>query len=234
MPLPPVSAECVSVFLCLFSEGRSVAVATDSTSTDWCFNTLSICICRFQFQCMSLKVFSQLQQHIQTPNFTILFPSIIWRFLLRVCSYFIHTDIYNNLFLKTLLKCVSFKSCEFVSPLQQYLHTQKSYSFIPLYILKDFTEGFVHISFTLFYFNTLSICFSRFRPFSQNEFFLHFSSTYIHQNLEFYSSLYSEGFYRRVCSYFIHNDLYNISLLKTWRKCVCFLSVDSIFWFMAW
>ncbi len=35
---------------------------------------------------------------------------------------------------------------------------------------------------------------------SQNEFYLHFSNTYIHLNLQFYSYLYSESFYWRVCS----------------------------------
>ncbi len=34
--------------------------------------------------------------------------------------------------------------------------------------------------------------------------FIHFCSTYIDQNLEVYSYLYSEGIYRRVCSYIIH------------------------------
>ncbi len=43
-----------------------------------------------------------------------------------------------------------FKDYEFVSPFQQHLHTN-TYSLIPLYILKDFTEGFVHISFTFIY-----------------------------------------------------------------------------------
>ncbi len=38
-------------------------------------------------------------------------------------------------------------------------------------------------------------------------FFLHFSSIYIHQTLQFYSYL---GFYRGVCSYIILPDLYNI------------------------
>ncbi len=35
---------------------------------------------------------------------------------------------------------------------------------------------------------------------SQNEFYLHFSNTYMHLNLQFYSYLYSEGLYWRVCS----------------------------------
>ncbi len=47
-------------------------------------------------------------------------------------------------------------------------------------------------------------------------FFLHFSSTYINQNLQFYSYLCYEGFYWGVCSYIIHTDLYNILPLKTW------------------
>ncbi len=42
------------------------------------------------------------------------------------------------------------------------------------------------------------------------EFYLHFSSTYRHQNLECYSSLYSEGFYCGVCSYFTHINYYSI------------------------
>ncbi len=58
--------------------------------------------------------------------------------------------------------------------------------------------------------------------------FLHFSSTYIHQDLEIYSSLYSEGFYRRVCLYIICPGLYNILFLKTWRKCT-FLKAVSLF-----
>ncbi len=35
-----------------------------------------------------------------------------------------------------------------------------------------------------------------------------------------------------VCSYFSHTDLYKIWFIKKWCKCVYFLSVDSIFWFM--
>ncbi len=45
-------------------------------------------------------------------------------------------------------------------------------------------------------------------------FFLHFSSTYIHQTLQFYSYLSSEGFYW-VCSYIIHTDLYNMVKMST-------------------
>ncbi len=58
--------------------------------------------------------------------------------------------------------------------------------------------------------------------------FLHFSSTDIHQNLELYSSLYSEGFYLGICLYFIHTGFYNILFLKTWRKCL-YLKVISLF-----
>ncbi len=58
--------------------------------------------------------------------------------------------------------------------------------------------------------------------------FLHFSITFIHQTLQFYSSLYSEGFYWGVCSYFIHVDLYNILFLKTRQKCI-YLKAMSLF-----
>ncbi len=74
----------------------------------------------------------------------------------RVCSYIIHTDLYNILFLKNRQKCIFFKGCEF---------------------------------------------------------FLHFSSTYMHQNLGVYSYLYSEDIYHGVCSYFIRLVLfYNLSI----------------------
>ncbi len=60
--------------------------------------------------------------------------------------------------------------------------------------------------------------------------FLHFSSTYMHQHLQFNSSLYSELFYWGVCSYITHTDLYNILFVKTWCEIVIF----SIFTFMEW
>ncbi len=43
-------------------------------------------------------------------------------------------------------------------------------------------------------------------------FFLHFSSTYVHLNLQFYSYLYSEGFIKGFFAYIIHTDFYNILL----------------------
>ncbi len=35
----------------------------------------------------------------------------------------------------------------------------------------------------------------------------------------------------KVCSYILRTDLCNILLLKTRWKCICFQSIDSIFWF---
>ncbi len=138
----------------------------------------------------------------------------------------------------------------------------KIYSFIPVYILKVFTEGFVHMSFSWVYYCILCICVCRFsitihiyksffsasaaRKYTKiyslihiyilkvllrglfichspefimhiyifasvdfsnihiyKSFLYHFRCTYIHQHLQFYSCLYSEGFYWGVCSYII-------------------------------
>ncbi len=81
----------------------------------------------------------------------------------------------------------------------------KTYSFILMYILKAFTVGFVHISFAGFIIvlNLFAFVDFNYNKFILKIFFLHFSSTYMHQTLQFYSHLYSEGFYCGVCSYFI-------------------------------
>ncbi len=50
----------------------------------------------------------------------------------------------------------------------------------------------------------------------------------MHQNVELYSSLYSEAFYLGICLYFIHTDLYNILFVKNMAK-MPYLKVISLF-----
>ncbi len=64
-------------------------------------------------------------------------------------------------------------------------------------------------------------------------FFLHFSNMFIHQIVQFYSYLFSKGFYKVVCSYAIHQIIYNILFIPK-NMVNFFLSLDSIFWFMEW
>ncbi len=52
--------------------------------------------------------------------------------------------------------------------------------------------------------------------FKGGQFYLHFSNTYKHQDLEINSSLYYEDFCWEICLYIILADLYNILHLKTW------------------
>ncbi len=88
----------------------------------------------------------------------------------------------------------------------------------------------------------LSVCFIALFLFASVDFncntcfkslFLHFSSIYIHQILEFYFYLYSEGIYWGVCSYIIHTDLYNILFLKTWWKCISLKAVNLFLHFSS-
>ena len=62
---------------------------------------------------------------------------------------------------------------------------------------------------------------------------LQFSGNYTHQTLHFYSCLYSEGFYRGICSYIIFLIIY-ILFPKKILKIYCFLAVQSIFCIMEW
>ncbi len=58
--------------------------------------------------------------------------------------------------------------------------------------------------------------------------FLHFSSTYMHQVLKFYSSLYSEAFYRGVCSYVIYITFIRKSIVKmTFWLLTVFIELQS-------
>ncbi len=122
-----------------------------------------------------------------------------------------------------------FKGKEFVSPLQQHWHTPK----LRVVFLSIYPEGFyreiclyfIHTGFyNILFLQTWRKCLYL----KVISLFLHFSITDIHQNLELYSSLYSEGFHWGICLYFIHTDLNNILMLKTWRKCL-YLKVISLF-----
>ncbi len=68
---------------------------------------------------------------------------------------FVHisfTFIYNKDFiLKNMVKMHIFKTMSLFFSISAALTYTNTYSLIPLYILKDFTEGFVHISFTFIY-----------------------------------------------------------------------------------
>ncbi len=143
-----------------------------------------------------------------------------------VCLYIIHTDLYNILPLKTWWKCICLKAVSF------FLHFSCTYIHQTLQFYSSlYSEGFywgvcLYIIHTDLY-NILPlktwwkcICLKAV------SFYLHFSSTYIHQTLQFYSSLYSEGFYWGVCSYIIHTDLYNTLFLQTWRQCIHLKSVS--------
>ncbi len=126
-----------------------------------------------------------------------------------------------------------FKGCEFVSPFQQHLQTLKL-SVLFLFIFWRFLLKCLFIyhlrSFIIAFYLFASVDLI-YKTYLKNEFFLHFSSTYTHQNLQFYSALYSEGFYWGVCSYFIHTDLYNSLFLKTWQKCIYLKAVSLFFHF---
>ncbi len=94
---------------------------------------------------------SPLQQHLHTPNFTVLFLSIFWRFLLRgLFIYHSHWFI-QHFTPKNMVKMHMFKGCEFLSPLihlfilSKATYINQNESFIPLYILKVFNEGFIHL-----------------------------------------------------------------------------------------
>ncbi len=167
-----------------------------------------------------------------TPKLRVLFISIFWSVLLRDLLIYHSIACIIALHLLASVDFRMFSQNEFVSPLQQLLHTPKL-SFIPIYILKSFTEGFVH---SLGFITALHLFASEdFRPFfSKMSLYLHFSSIYILQNLQFYSYLYFQGFYWGVCSYISHTYLYNILFLKTKCICICFLSIVSIFWFILW
>ncbi len=116
-----------------------------------------------------------------TPKLRVLFLFIFWRVLLR------------DLFRYPLIACITahhilasvdfrlFSQNEFVSSLKQLLHTPKQ-RFMPIYILKRFTEGFVHHS--LGFITALHLFASvDFRSFfSKMSLHLHFSSIYIFQN----------------------------------------------------
>ncbi len=52
----------------------------------------------------------------------------------------------------------------------------------------------------------------------QTENNMHFSSTYTHTTLHFYSCLYLEGFYRGICLYIIFLIIYNIYSPKNCEK----------------
>ncbi len=62
------------------------------------------------------------------------------------------------------------------------------------------SPGFIIVLYFLLY---ISITYFK-GSFLKMSLFLHFSSTHIHQLLQFYYYLYTEGFYRGVCSYNIH------------------------------
>ncbi len=182
-------------------------------------------------KCLYLKVislflhFSSTDIHQNLESYSSLYYEGFYR---RVCSYFIHTGFYNISFLQTWRKCLylkvislflHFSSTDIHQNLELYssLYSEGFYRGICLYFIHT---GFYNILFLktwrkCLYLTVISL-------------FLHFSSTDIHQNLELYSSLYYEGFYRGVCLYFIHTGFYNILFLKTWRKCL-YLKVKSLF-----
>ncbi len=127
-----------------------------------------------------------------------------------------------------MAKMQIFKCCEF------FLHFSCTYIHQILEINSSlYSEGFyrrvcLYMIHTDLYNSLFLKTWRKCKIFKCCEFFLHFSCTYRHQILEFNSSLYSEGFYRRVCSYMIHTDLYNSLFLKTWQKCI-FLKAVSFF-----
>jgi len=100
-----------------------------------------------------------------------------------------------------------------------------------------------------FFYSTLSICVNRCQlqdiflkaVFSKWVFSLTLSHKsqlqwhlHTHQTIHIYSCLYSEGFYRGICSYIIFLIIYNILFPPKMVKIYCFPAVQSIFWIMEW
>ncbi len=118
--------------------------------------TLCICLCRLQLQYIYLKsVFpkwfcSPLQQHLQTPDLAVLFLFIFWRLLLEGLFIYNLPDVYYCTFIGlcrfkfTHTFTGHFLLMSFISTSAALTYTTLS-SFIPLYILKVITEGFVDI-----------------------------------------------------------------------------------------
>ncbi len=154
-----------------------------------------------------LEFVFRLQQHLHTTNLRVLFLSIFWRVLLKgLLIYHSHKCI-QQFFPKNTAKIHIFKCYEFVSPLQQHSHIPKLRVLFPSIFWRYLLRGLFIYHSHGFYYCTWSICVCRFQLqcifiHEQTVFlnlFLDFSSTYIHQILDFYFHLYSECFYWRVC-----------------------------------
>ncbi len=172
---------------------------------------------------------SPLHQHWHTPKLRVVFLSILWRSLPKDLFIFhSHWFLQNILFLQTWQKCLYLKVIRF------FLHFSSTdiHQNVELYS-SLYSEGFylgicLYFIHTAFYNNLFLKTWRKCLYLKVKSFFLHFSSTDIHQNLELYSTLYYEGFPRGVCLYFIHTGFYNILFLKIWRKCL-YLTVKSLF-----
>ncbi len=164
-------------------------------------------------KCLNLKVirfFSPLQQHWHTPKLRVVFLSILWRFYRGICLYFIHTGFYKYFIPKNMAKMPIFKGKSLFLHFSSTDIHQNLELYSSLYY-EGFTWGiclyFIHTGFyNILFLQTWRKCLYL----KVIRFFLHFSSTDIHQNVELYFSLYSEGFYLGICLYFIHTGFYKI------------------------
>ncbi len=182
-------------------------------------------------KCLYLKVIS-LFLHFSSTDIhqnLELYSSLYYEgFTEGICLYFIHTGFTTFYLLKTWRKCLYLK----VSSLFLHFSSTDIHQNLELYsslYYEGFPWGDLFIFHSHWFYNILFLKNMAKMPiFKGKEFVSPLQQHWHTPNLELYSSLYSEGFHWGICLYFIHTDLYNISFLQTWRKCL-YLKVISLF-----